>query len=119
MWRKAEAADPAEAANALPIQCGTTRQGRVFDDRDAMGIGDGTQAPEIGRQAIEVYGDDCFGARPDERGDLVGIDSEGVLLHVRPHDPGTTVADGRTGGDIRVGHGDHFVARADAQSTKG
>ena len=57
--------------------------------------------------------------RRDRRFDLIEIDQVGGGVHIDEHRCGPDGADGLSCGEETEGTGDHFVARADAQSSQG
>ena len=60
-----------------------------------------------------------LGAAGDPRLDQGRVHEAGLRINVDQHRRRAGHADGADGGDGRVGHGEHFVARPDAQRPQG
>ena len=90
------------------------RLGGVFDHDEAVSIRDLHDRIHIRRLTIEMHREDCLGPRRDGCFDCLGIHCVRAGIDVDKYGFRTRIVDRSNACDEREGHGDHFVARADA-----
>ncbi len=97
------------------LVCGPVRFGRVFDDLDAVLARQFHQRVHVHGMAVDVDGDDGFGARRELGRDLLHVHLPVVGFVIDQDGRRTAVGDGVDGGDHGEGGQDDFVARLQPQ----
>ncbi len=115
----AEGGAVAEGADLVAAEGRPVRLAGVLDHLEAVPPRDPEDRLHVGRQAVQVDGDDRAGARREG-----GLDPRGVQVHRRPvdvdeHGDRVVVQAARRRRRPRVGRHDHLVARADAAAHQG
>jgi hypothetical protein len=86
----------------------------IFEQQEPVPVGDRTKGPHVGGLAIEVNGQDCFGARRDQRFNASWVEIVGAFVALARHRTSADVRDSEPSGNIAVRGNDHFVARTDS-----
>ena len=113
---KAGAGDGGQVAGLAAFVARAETLRRVFDDGQAVFDGNGVNRVEIGALAVERHGNNRFGALCNRGFEFGGVEVAGVFAHIRIHGFCAQEGDGFGGGDVGEARGNHFVARAHAQS---
>ena len=98
----------------------------VFQDQEAVMVGDGTDSHVIGRKAEKVHGDNHFRSQPslgnhfpDSTLQVLGIQIEGVLAYIHEHRGRPFQGNNLGGGEEReIGH-KHRIPGADTPRLQG
>lgn len=93
--------------------------GAVFDNLEAVLVGNRHDLVHLGRVAVQMNGHEGLGVRGKSRTNGGGVDVEGVWVNIREHWGCAHTADAFGGGKKAEGRGDYFVAGADIQGTQG
>jgi hypothetical protein len=111
---EAEARQVAHAADAPAAVARAVRLRRILDDEQSVPARDRQNRIHVGRLTVQMYRQDRLRSRRDRRIELRGIERERLRIDVDEDRFGAGVADGRHRRHEGEGHGDDFVARADA-----
>ena len=91
------------------------RLSRVLDHIQIMAIGDIQNYRHVGRVAVDVYGQNGFGARGDGFFDFLGVNVPGQRFAVNEHRFGAHVGDAVGGSHVSKVWQDNLILGADAQ----
>ena len=83
--------------------------GGVVDDGDVVFLGEAVEAIDVAAVAIDMHGDDGFGARGDEFLDFIRVEAEGFGIDVRKDRGRADALKGVGGGDEGEGSGDDIA----------
>ena len=114
-----EAAEASHRAGAAAAVVGAVRLRRVFDDRDAVAVGDREDGVHRRRLAVEMDRQDRLGARRDRRLESSRVEGAPPQVDVDEDRPRADVADRPGGGDEGHRHRDHLVAGTDVEGVEG
>ena len=112
---EAEPGGIAQAARPAALPGGAVGLGRVLDDLEAVGLGNGADFVHGRALAVEVHRHDGLGAGGDGGLDAVGVDVVGGQVGFHKDRRGPRVADGQRRGNKGVGGHDDLVPRPDAE----
>jgi len=105
----------AEGAGSAAVEGGAEGFAAIFDEGDAVTIGDAFVGIHVGGVAEGGDSDDGLGAWGDGGFELGGVHVEGDGVDIDKDGSGTDHEDAVAAGDEGVGSGDDFVAGADAE----
>ena len=98
----------------LPLYIGAVRLAGILDHEQVVLPGDRQDRVQVGRQPLDVHGDDRLGALGDRRLQLGRVHVVGARVDVHEHRDGVLVQRAGGRGQEGEGGGDHLVARPDA-----
>ena len=113
--KEREAAAVAERSGLTPAIGRADRLTCVFDHRDVARARDLQQRLHVDRLSVQVDRDDRFRTRRERAVQAPGGHVERHRIDVGQHRRGANARDAAGGGEERIGRGDDFVARTDAE----